>query len=187
MSEEKAKKKKLKTIDAVYIGIFAAIIAVCSWIQLPLTVPFTLQTMGVCLAAGLLGTKRGTMSVVIYILLGLIGVPVFSGFGSGLGVLLGSTGGYIIGFIFTALIVGIMVKLLGKKAWVYALSMFIGIAVCYAFGTVWFMYVYNNGSAEPASLALALSWCVTPFIIPDLVKIAVASVLCIRLKKYVKD
>jgi len=188
MIEKSVKKKvKFKTIDILYVGLFAALIAVCSWIQIPLTVPITLQTMGVCMAAGLLGTKRGTFAVVVYILLGLVGVPVFAGFTSGVGILLNTTGGYIIGFIFTALIVGAMTKFCGKKAWVYALSMFIGTAVCYAFGTAWFIIVYNRGNADAVSLATVMGWCVTPFIIPDLVKIAVATILCTRLKRHVKD
>ena len=110
MSEAKTEKSKskFKVIDLVYIGLSAALIAVCSWISIPLpTVPITLQTMGVVLIASLFGAKRGVIATVVYILLGAIGVPVFSGFSSGLGVIGGATGGYIIGFIFTALIVGI--------------------------------------------------------------------------------
>ena len=152
------KKSKFKTIDVVYIGVFAALIAVCSWIQIPLTIPITLQTMGVCIASALLGLKRGTFSVLIYILLGLIGVPVYAGFSAGPGVLFGSTGGYIVGFIFTALIVGGALKLFGKKTWVYVVSMIVGI----------------------------LAACVVPFLIPDLVKIIVATVLCKALDKHVK-
>ncbi|MDE5670124.1 MAG: biotin transporter BioY [Eubacterium sp.] len=187
MEKEKIKKsKKLKTIDIAYIGIFAALIAVCSWISIPLAVPVTLQTMAVCIAAGLLGTKKSVLTVIVYILLGLIGVPVFSGFSSGAGVLFGITGGYIIGFIFTALIVGIMLKGLGKKVWVYALSMFIGIAVCYAFGTAWFVLYNNSNSADSVTIGAALSMCVVPFIIPDIVKIAIATLLCKRLDKHVK-
>lgn len=185
MTEAK-KKTKFKTLDLAYIGLFAALIAVCSWIQIPLTVPVTLQTMGICIAAGLLGIKRGTISILVYIILGLIGVPVFAGFSAGPGVLFGMTGGYIIGFIFTALIVGLMVKLLGKKVWVYVLSMVLGIAVCYAFGTAWFMVIYTR-DVEAISLAGALGMCVTPFIIPDIIKIAVATLICTRLNKYVKD
>lgn len=179
------KSKKLKTIDIAYIGIFVALITVCSWISIPFAVPVTLQTMAVCITAGLLGTKKGLITVAAYILLGLIGVPVYSGFTSGAGVLMGITGGYIIGFIFTALIVGIMIKMLGKKIWVYVLSMLIGIAVCYAFGTAWFV-IYSSNNADSVTIGAALSMCVVPFIIPDIVKIVIATLLCKRLDKYVK-
>ena len=137
MAQTEKKKTNSKVTDIVYIGLSAAIIAVCSWISIPLTVPITLQTMGVVLISGLFGAKRGTLSTLLYILIGAIGVPVFSGFKSGFGVLLGSTGGYIIGFIFTALIVGI-VSDKTNKLWALILSMAVGILVCYAFGTAWF-------------------------------------------------
>lgn len=181
---EVKKKTNSKITDMVYIGLSAAIIAVYSWISIPLTVPITLQTMGVVLISGLFGAKRGTLSTLLYILIGAIGVPVFSGFKSGFGVLLGSTGGYIIGFIFTALIVGI-VSDKTNKLWALILSMVVGILVCYAFGTAWFAVVYAKTN-EPASLATILGWCVIPFLIPDAVKIALAGVLTNRLKKFVK-
>ena len=185
MAQTEVKKKtNSKITDMVYIGLSAAIIAVCSWISIPLTVPITLQTMGVVLISGLFGAKRGTLSTLLYILIGAIGVPVFSGFKSGFGVLLGSTGGYIIGFIFTALIVGI-VSDKTNKLWALILSMVVGILVCYAFGTPWFAVVYAKTN-EPASLATILGWCVIPFLIPDAVKIALAAVLTNRLKKFVK-
>ena len=100
----------------VYIAIFAVIIAVCSWISVPMVVPFTLQTFGVFCAVGLLGGKRGTLSVLIYVLLGAVGVPVFAGFSSGIGTLFGVTGGYIMGFIFTALIYWLITAIFGEKA-----------------------------------------------------------------------
>ena len=185
MAQTEVKKKtNSKITDMVYIGLSAAIIAVCSWISIPLTVPITLQTMGVVLISGLFGAKRGTLSTLLYILIGAIGVPIFSGFKSGFGVLLGSTGGYIIGFIFTALIVGI-VSDKTNKLWALILSMVVGILVCYAFGTAWFAVVYSKTN-EPASLATILGWCVIPFLIPDAIKIALAAVLTNRLKKFVK-
>ena len=185
MAQTEVKKKtNSKITDMVYIGLSAAIIAVCSWISIPLTVPITLQTMGVVLISGLFGAKRGTLSTLLYILIGAIGVPVFSGFKSGFGVLIGSTGGYIIGFVFTALIVGI-VSDKTNKLWALILSMVVGILVCYAFGTAWFAVVYAKTN-EPASLATILGWCVIPFLIPDAIKIALAAVLTNRLKKYEK-
>lgn len=180
MTEQKAKKKKFKTIDIVYIGLFAALIAVCAWISIPLTVSFTLQTCAVCLTAGLLGWKRGTLTVLVYILLGMVGLPVFTGFKSGIAAVTGPTGGYIVGFIFTALIVGLAADRLGKRLWVNILFMAIGILVCYLFGTVWFMIAYK------VTFVSALTTCVIPFLIPDAVKIAVAAILVNRLKKFVK-
>ncbi len=185
--ESKAEKKpfrRIKTQNLVYIGIFAAVIAVCSWIQIPLVVPITLQTLGICVAAGLLGFKKGVITVVVYELIGFIGVPVFSNFGAGPGVLLGVTGGYIIGFIFTAAIVGGAVSLFGKKLPVYILSMILGVFVCYVFGTAWFM-IWSSNNGSPATLSGALMSCVVPFIVPDLVKIALASFLCVKLSKYI--
>lgn len=180
MTEEKAKKKKFKTIDIVYIGLFAALIAVCAWISIPMTVSFTLQTCAVCLTAGLLGWKRGTLTVLVYILLGMVGLPVFTGFKSGIAAVTGPTGGYIVGFIFTALIVGLAADRMGKRLWVNILFMAIGILVCYLFGTVWFMIAYK------VTFVSALTTCVIPFLIPDAVKIAVAAILVNRLKKFVK-
>ena len=106
---------KTKTYDLAYIAIFAVLIAICSWISIPMTVPFTLQTFGVFMAVGVLGGKRGSLAVLVYILLGAIGVPVFAGFSGGLGILLNNTGGYIIGFLFSALVMWAMESLWGKK------------------------------------------------------------------------
>ncbi|MFR5875442.1 MAG: biotin transporter BioY [Eubacterium sp.] len=178
-------KRRFKTIDVVYIGLSAALIAICSWISIPLpTVPITLQTMGVVLIASLFGAKRGMIATVIYIVLGAIGVPVFSEFSGGIGVLTGPTGGYIIGFIFTAIIVGITADKT-NKLWALILSMVAGILVCYAFGTAWFAYVYAKTSgAQP--LMTILGWCVFPFLLPDAVKIVIAAILTNRLKRFIK-
>lgn len=178
-------KNRNKILSIVYIGVSAALIAICSWIQIPLTVPITLQTMGVCLVAGLLGLKSGTLATLVFIVLGAIGVPVFAGFTGGMSVILGSTGGYIIGFIFTALIVGFTSDKFKGKLVPLIISMVIGILVCYAFGTAWFAVVYNKNN-DPASLATILGWCVTPFLIPDAVKIVIAAILTNRLKRFVK-
>ena len=171
-----------KTYDMAYIGIFAVVIAICSWISIPAVVPFTLQTFAVFLSVTVLGGKRGTLSVLVYILLGAIGVPVFAGFSGGLGALMDAAGGYIIGFLFTALIMWAAESLLGRKLWVQALSMVLGLAACYAVGTAWFMFVYfrNTGAV---GLMTVLGWCVLPFIIPDLGKVVLALMLGNTLKK----
>ena len=123
--------------------------------------------------------------VLIYILLGAVGIPVFAGFSGGIGVLLGNTGGYIIGFLFSALLMWLIEKLFGRKTWVLGISMVLGLIVCYAIGTVWFMVVYAQNSGA-VGLATVLGWCVIPFIIPDLVKIALALTLSKRLSKALK-
>lgn len=174
-----------RTLDLTYIAIFAVIIAVCSWISIPTLVPFTLQTFAVFLAVAVLGGKRGTLAVLIYLLLGIVGVPVFAEFTSGMGIILGSTGGYIVGFVFSALVMWAMERILGKKRWVLALSMVLGLIVCYAFGTVWFMVVYGR-EVETIGVWTALGWCVFPYIIPDLVKIALALTICKKLARAIK-
>ncbi len=176
-------KTKFKTIDIAYIGLMVAVMAVCSWITVPyFAVPFTLQTFAVFVTIGLLGMERGLIAVLVYIILGLIGVPVFAGFKGGASVLMGTTGGYIIGFIFSALVTGLILKK-SRKVWVMALAMVLGLIVCYAFGTAWFMVVYAKTKAS-VGLWTALTWCVIPFIIPDLCKIAVAVVISKRVGKY---
>lgn len=165
--------EKGKTYDMAYIAVFTVLIAICSWISIPTAIPFTLQTFAVFLSVAVLGGKRGTTAVLIYILLGAAGVPVFAGFTGGLGVILNTTGGYIIGFILTALIMWMMESAFGKKLWVQALSMVLGMAACYAAGTVWFMVVYMRETG-PVGLTTVLGWCVIPFIIPDAIKIALA-------------
>ncbi len=178
------KKNKLEVIDLVYIAMFAVLIAICSWIAIPSAVPFTMQTFGVFCTVGILGGKRGTIAVLIYILLGAVGIPVFAQFHSGIATLFGTTGGYIIGFLFGALIYWLITTLLGSKLVPMAVGMVAGLLVCYAFGTLWFMQVYSQ-SKEAIGVVTALGWCVFPYIIPDLTKIVLAIILSKRLSKYV--
>lgn len=178
-------KSKITTKELVLMALMSVIIAVCSWISIPTTVPFTLQTFGVFMAVGLLGGKRGTISVLVYILLGAVGIPVFAGFSGGIGVLFGTTGGYIVGFLLSALVYWGITAAFGEKLPIMIIAMVLGLAVCYAFGTAWFMIVYAKNT-EAVGLMTALGWCVFPFIIPDCIKIALAIVLSKQLKKYVK-
>ena len=174
-----------KTRDMVYIGMCSILIAICSWISIPATVPFTLQTMAVFSAVGILGGKRGSLAVLIYILLGALGIPVFSGFSGGMGVLLGTTGGYIFGFLFSALLMWGMECIWGKNRRVLLLSMILGLLVCYVIGTAWFMMVYTR-TGNPVSIPMVLGWCVLPFIVPDCIKIAVAMLLSERIRRAVQ-
>ena len=183
-----------------YIALFAAVLTVCAWISIPISgIAITLQTMGVCMASGFLGWKRGTVCVIAYILLGVCCVPVFSGFKNFYALIAGPSAGYVVGFMFTSLIVGLTsdkLRLIGAKCTdkiksrilqitVLAVSMAVGIAVCYVFGTLWFMLIYK-GSVTAENLQVALTFCVYPYLIPDLIKIIAATVLVDRLKKYVK-
>ena len=177
--------KRLRAVDMAYIALFAALMAVCSWISIPATVPFTLQTFGVFLAVSVLGGRRGTLAVAVYLLMGTIGIPVFAGFQGGIGCLLGTTGGYLIGFLLSALVMWAMERLPGNRAWMLTLSMVAGLLVCYAFGTVWFMVVYAK-KAGAIGLMTALGWCVFPFVIPDLVKIALARIVTRRLSRAIR-
>ena len=174
----------MKTKDYALCGLFAALMAICSWIAIPASVPFTLQTFGVFLTVGLLGGKRGTISILVWLLLGAAGLPVFTGFTGGIGHMLGVTGGYIIGFIFTALLMWAFEKYFGTSVKVLLISMILGLIVCYAFGTAWFMVAYARGTG-PIGAGAALSMCVIPYIVPDLVKIALAALLSARLRPLV--
>lgn len=176
---------KLKTVDLALCALFAAILAVCAWITIPFgPVPFTLQTFGVFAVLGILGSKRGTISILVYLLLGAVGLPVFSGFHGGVGALFGVTGGYLIGFLFTGAAVWLSEKWFGDGFWSFTISAIIGLLLCYAFGTAWFMVVYNNGG-NSITLGAALGMCVIPFLLPDAIKLAVALLLRGRLKKLV--
>ena len=169
-------KSKWRAVDLAYTALFAVLMMVCAWITVPLTVPFTLQTFGVFAALGTLGGRRGTYAVAAYLLLGLAGLPVFSGFRGGPGVLLGTTGGYILGFLALALLYWAVTARLGQRPVVMAAAMVLGLVVCYAFGTAWFLLAYAR-TAGSIGLWAALGMCVFPFVVPDLAKIALAMLL----------
>ena len=173
-------KKASKTLDLVYIAVGVVLIAVCSWISIPTTVPFTMQTFAVFFVLAFLGGKRGTAAIVIYLLLGLIGVPVFAQFTAGVGIVLGPTGGYLAGFIVTGLIYWLAIFLCGKNLWVELAALVLGLIALYAFGTVWFIAVYAR-TTETVGLLTALSWCVFPFILPDLLKLGLGLTLARRI------
>ena len=178
-------KKTMNIRKMTYVALFTVVIAVCSWITIPAAVPFTLQTFAVFAACALLGGKLGLYAVCLYILLGAVGVPVFSGFGAGLGTLLGPTGGYILGFVFTALAMWGVEAKFGRKPAALVAGMAAGLILCYAFGTAWFMVVYARANGA-IGLGAALSMCVIPFILPDCVKIALAMLVAARLRPHLK-
>lgn len=177
--------RKKTTVNINLIALSVAFLTVCSWIYIPLTVPVTLQTFGVFTVVGLLGFKRGTIAVCAYILLGALGLPIFSGFSGGFAFLLGYTGGYVFGFIFSAITMGLIIKFLGKSKAVLVIAMIVGLLVCYFFGTAWFMLIYaKNTGAIGLYSVLGLS--VFPFVIPDAAKIALAYMIVNRVSKSIK-
>lgn len=179
-----------RTASLALCGLFAAVTAVCSYISIPLgftPVPVNLATLAVFLAGGILGSRYGTISLAVYTLLGAAGIPVFSEFRGGLGVLAGPTGGYIVGYIAAAFLTGLIIeKLIDRKSGrKYELSVCIaaeiaGLAVCYAMGTAWFIITTHTGFA--ASMAA----CVFPFLPGDALKIIAGALLIRKLRGFVQ-
>lgn len=170
----------MRTRDMTYIALMAVVISVCSWLSIPMTISFTMQTFAVFTALLLLGGKRGFAVIVLYVFMGMVGLPVFTGFKSGIAAITGPTGGYIVGFI----LCGAFYWLLeGKvKDW---LLLAIGNVICYVFGTVWFVYVYTS-SGKATTFGAALLMCVVPYIVPDAVKLGLALLVSKRLKPHIK-
>ena len=157
-----------------FAAFFAALIALCSWLSLPVAdIAFTMQTFGIFLALGLLGGKWGTVAILIYLLLGAVGMPVFSGFRGGIGMLAGVTGGYLWGFLVSGLIYRAMERF-GKFP-----AMVAGLLGCYLCGSLWFA-LYSGGG-----LGFIFLRCVVPYLIPDGVKLYLAYALSKRLIKYI--
>ena len=170
---------RFSTADMAYIALMAVLMSVCSWISVPAPVPFTMQTFAIFCALCLLGGRRGSTAVLLYILMGAVGLPVFSGMSGGLGKLLGPTGGYILGFLLSALLYWLLEDWAGRGLLQRAAVLLLGLALCYAFGTVWFIRVYTS----EITLSNALALCVWPFVLPDLIKLALALLVGRRVKK----
>ncbi len=166
--------KRNNTITLVLIGLFAAILSVFApiAINLPFTaVPISLATFAVYLCGAVLGPYYGTASVAIYLLLGIVGIPVFSGYTAGIQKLAGPTGGYLAGYVFMVFFTGFAVRHLPKKYIGYPIGMIAGTVALYLIGTAWFMI--QSGT----KLSAALTMCVYPFIPGDIVKMIAAIAL----------
>lgn len=163
--------------EIVLISMFTAVIAVCSWITVPTTIPFTLQTFGIFCSMLIPGGKNGFFSILVYILLGIIGIPVFSGFKSGFNALTSYSGGYIWGFIFLGIVFWTMEKIFGNKFFIQIVSLILGMVICYICGTLWFTYVMKT------SFIYGLTVCVMPYIIFDAIKLICAIWISDKIKK----
>ncbi len=174
----------MKIRDITLIPLFSALISVCAWITIPVpfAAPITLQTFAVFLTYMILGGKRGSISVLVYILLGAAGVPVFSGFRGGLAHIFSAGGGYIVGFLGMGLVCILFETVFSRLRYGRTIGALVGLFVCYLFGTVWFIAIYE-GSIDFFSVLLM---CVLPYIPFDLLKFALACMVAEKLKHYIK-
>ena len=166
--------QKIKTKQMVLIALMTAVTCVLGPLSIPLPfspVPISLTNFAIFLAIFVLGMKNGTISFIIYLLLGAVGVPVFSSFRGGLQVLAGPTGGYLIGFIFLALIMGFALDHFDRKLVPTIIGMIIGMAVCYAFGTVWLAKLLSLSFKEGLMMG------VIPYLAGDVAKIIIAAIV----------
>ena len=172
-------KKRVSVRGMAFTAIVSAVICIAAplCVPVPSGIPLSLATFAVMLGGALIGKVRGTAAVAVYILLGLVGVPVFSGFMGGFAHIAGATGGYIIGYLPCAFLTGLFTELFGGKAWAMAAGMMLGTLSLYALGTAWFM-LYTG-----SELVAALLGCVVPFLIGDAVKIAAVCALAVPIRK----
>ncbi len=161
----------MKTKKLIYCALFGAVICIMSLISIPTQpVPLNMALFAVLLAGGMLGKKYGTLSVLVYILLGVVGIPVFAGFRGGLGVMAGPTGGYIAGYIVVAFLTGLVYEKTQKFKYTVPV-MIISVMLCYVLGTAWYCYIMKSGVLS------ALALCVLPFIPADIIKIVLAALV----------
>ena len=171
-------EKKLTTYQMAVTALMAAVMCVLGPLTVPIgAVPISLANFVICLTAWLLGPKFGTLSVAVYLCIGLIGVQVFSGYGAGLAKLAGPTGGYLVGYLLLALIGGLFIEKSNGTPVVSGIGLVLGDAACYVLGTAWFVFQMQ------CELGYALSVCVYPFIALDLAKIVVSCVVGALLRK----
>ena len=171
----------MKTRDLTIIAVMAALICVAGPLSISIgPIPLSLASFAVYMAGAVLGAKKGTLAVGIYLLLGLVGLPVFSGFSGGFQKLIGVTGGYLVGYLPCALITGLAVKPDNPDSgpqWRLPAFMVLGTTVLYLIGTAWFMIQTRN------TLAASMGMCVIPFLPGDAVKIVAASLLARPVRK----
>ncbi len=170
----------MKTIDLVICSLFAAMTAVLAQISIPFPggVPLTLQLLSVSLCGILLGSKKGFISILVYVILGAIGLPVFAGFTGGFQYIIGYSGGFLVSFPIVALIIGLISERTNNMVFIF-LSAILGLLINYTVGSLVFSLVTNS------SIMAAISACVIPFIFTDLVKILIATAIGVKLKQNV--
>lgn len=178
--------KRSNSYDMTEIAMFVVILILCSWISIPTVIPFTLQTFAIFLAICILGGKKTTIIVFVYLLMGCIGIPVFSGFCGGIGCLVGNTGGFLIGFLFSTVAIWGIERLTEIRPWIQWLQMITCICICYLFGVLWYLHIIQIRLSLQAIIPI-VSVYVVPYIIPDIVKMCVAYIVSKRLKKVIRN
>ncbi len=171
----------MQTKELTCCAFSAACITLCSWISIPLTIPFTLQTLAIFFICGALGGRIATCSIILYLLLGCIGIPVFSGFRQGFSTLFSMTGGYIFGFLLSSLLLWSLEKWWKDHTVRFFFSCLFALMICYLCGTLWFAFL-NMQTTEPLGILSIIALCVLPYLLPDLLKILIAIYLIKRLR-----
>lgn len=165
-------KKKSTIYQLTTCALFTALMCIFGPMSVPIgPVPVSLTNLIIYISVFLLGMKGSLISVAAYLVLGAVGLPVFSGYSGGLAKLTGPTGGYLVGFLFIALIAGFVAQRSKANVWFTGLALIVATAVLYFFGTVWFVIMMN------CEIGYALGVCVYPFLVFDLAKIVIACLL----------
>ena len=186
MEERDIRTKNISKLkDSILVAFFSVIILICSRITVPTVVPFTLQSLGIFLSFSILGGKRGLFSVLLYLALGFIGLPVSATGQSGIAMLSGLTGGYLIGWVLCGIIVWIVERCFGDERRIKIVSLSVGTLVCYAIGTVWFAFVYSQTNGA-IGIWSALCTCVFPFVLFDALKLIIADRISVAVKRAAK-
>lgn len=162
----------MKIKDIPLIALFIAFVTICAYITVPSPIPFTMQTFGVFLTLVALGGRRGTLAVFLYLLMGALSLPVFSGFQGGLSYLFGLTGGFLFGFLLASLFFWLLTRLLGNSFSVTLFAAVGGLLLVYLCGALWFYFVYSAKGG--AGLGFVLLSTVLPYLLPDALKLSLA-------------
>lgn len=164
-----------KNHEYAICSLFTAFIAICSQLAIYIgEIPISFSMVSIYITGMILGTKKGFMSVLVYVLLGCVGIPVFAGGKGGMSVILGPTGGFILGYLICVITVG---KLNEKNKYIRVISLISGLTECYIIGTIWYSYVMG------VDLKVALKYCIIPFVPGDIIKIIITLVMYRAIKK----
>ena len=173
----------MKIKEMTRIALMVCVITICSWLTIPVAVPYTMQAFAVFCTLLLLGGRYGLAAIIVYVIMGCMGLPVFSGFRGGIAHIMGPTGGYIIGFIFTAAFYWLFEPLHCKYSKLRLPVLAGGLMLCYLIGTVWYKVVYGTRGTS-YSVLMVISICVLPYVVPDLIKLALAWIISNRIKQW---